>query len=367
MDSRNLVVRDGVWYFSKMFKGKRFFQSTGQTSLKLARKKRDYFLDRLRENDVEALIGDRVKRAVATSDELIAAYEAVCADRGEPRPDTVRNNVRSFRRLIRDAAGKDVVPASELNKDLLVAYRRAKLAEYGDSPSVRRSILSTVTQARCVVLANLVQDYDLELPDLSEFREYSLGRYPKKDVPLPPVELRLQLMREARRLWLEKDPRYLVYLMARYLGMRSGEMVAARWLWIEDHRGDRRMALRDRPEEDYRIKGVRPGNVPIPAPVLRRLLAFRGAGDFILPGDSMNARLSLVGRSFARLMTDLGWDNVDTTKRAHELRRLYGSAVWFKHGKEECFLRMRHCSFSTTERNYLNMNLDMQPRELVGI
>lgn len=366
-DTKNLMLRGDVWHFVKMHKGKRLSQSTGQTKLKLARQKRDYFLGRIREGDVMALLGDRVKRAIANTDEILAAYERVCAERGHPRPETVRNNVRSFRRLIRDAAGKDTVTATALDKGLLTAYRRAKLDEHGDTPSVRRSMLSTVTQARCVVQKDLIQDYDLELPDLSEFREYFLGRYPSKEVPLPPVDLRLGLMRSARRLWLDRDPLYLVYLLARHLGMRSGEMVAARWSWLEEHRGEMRMALRDRPEEGYRIKGVRAGNVPIHPAVLRRLQEFRGDSEYILPGDNENQRLNLVGRSFAQLMTELGWSEVDTTKRAHELRRLFGSAVWFKYGKEECFLRMRHCSFATTERNYLNLNLDLMPRELVGI
>ena len=369
-ESKNLIERNGVWYFQKTYRGKRYFLSTGQTSLPLARKKRDYFDAKIREGDVTALTAARMKRSVGTLGEVVREYQRVCQDRGEPRPNTITNNVNALGRLVRDATGKQLngQPASILDKNLLTTYRRAKLDERGDTPSTRRSILSTVTQARSLFTRELVQDYDLELPDLTEFREYSLGRYPSKDVPLPPLALRLTLMRAARRLWLDRDPRYLVYVMARYLGMRSEEMVCARWSWIEEHMGARRMALRDRPEEDYKIKGVRAGNVPIHPAVLRRLMAYRKPySEYILPGDTRNKRHTLVGRSFAEFMTDQGWDQIETTKRAHELRRLYGSAVFVKYGKEECWMWMRHCSFSTTEKNYLNINLDLRPRELVGI
>jgi hypothetical protein len=369
VERRNLVLRGGVWYFSKVFLGRRFLQSTGQTDLKQARKKRDWFLDRLRENDVDALLGAQVKRRVCLVGALMAEYRRECRRRGEPEPATVDHNCNALARVIRDATGKDPegMPATVLDKALLRDYLNAKLGELGDSATTRRTVLSTVTQARGVVLARLVQDYEVELPDLTEFRTYDLGKYPRKDVPLPPLELRLALMRAARRLWIDRDRLYLVYLMARHLGMRSEEMVMARWSWLEEHRGSVRMALRNRPEEGFRVKGVRLGNVPVSAAVLRRLRAFENGSVFILGCDAVTTRKDMVSREFARVMVELGWDKLDTTKRAHELRRLFGSAVWFRHGQKECHMRMRHCSFSTTEQNYLNLNLDLLPRELAGL
>jgi integrase len=274
-------------------------------------------------------------------------------------------------RFLRTVKGRDRVDdlsVSVLNKDALMAYQAAKLAELGDKDSTRRTIASTLRQVRSVVQPRLVQSYKIKCPDFQEFRVWYLGKVPIKDVPLPPYALRLATARAARRLWLRRDPLYLVWLMAYGLGMRADEMACARWSWIETHMGAPRMALRDRPEEDFRVKGVRPGNVPVHPAVLRRLQAFKAEGStFILPRDGYIGRVNLIQRDFSAWMTSLGWDKVDTSKRAHELRRLFGSRVWAKHGKEECFVRMRHMSFSTTERSYLNMNLDLTRRELVGI
>jgi hypothetical protein len=311
------------------------------------------------------------RREVGTVGELVAEYERVCRENGEPRQATVDANCAAMRRFVRVAAGKlavDGMSLSVLSKESLRAFQAAKLKELGDKDSTRRTIASTLRQVRSLVQPRLIQDYKVRCPDLREFREYYLGRVPMKDVPLPPYPLRLATARAARRLWLRRDPLYLVWLMAYGLGMRADEMACARWTWIETHMGAPRMALRDRPEEDFRVKGVRPGNVPVHAAVLRRLLAFKAEGStFILPRDGYIGRVNLIQRDFSAWMTSLGWDKVDTSKRAHELRRLFGSRVWAKHGKEECFVRMRHMSFSTTERSYLNMNLDLTRRELVGI
>lgn len=319
----------------------------------------------------EKLDDTKRKREVGTVGELIVEYQRVCRANGEPRPATVKANVQAMRRFVRTATGKDrpdEAPLSVLGKDLLRAYQAAKLSEAGDNDRTRRTIASTVLQVRSLVQARLVQDYKVRCQDFREFREYYLGRVPTKEVPLPPYALRLATARAARRLWLRRDPMYLVWLLAYGLGMRAEEMAMARWTWIEEHMGAPRMALRDRPEENYRIKGVRPGNVPVHAAVKRRLLAYKKQGcDFILPGDGPIARRNLIQRDFSAWMTAQGWDALDTTKRAHELRRLFGSRVWAKYGKEECFVRMRHRSFSTTERSYLNLNLDLRKRELVGI
>jgi integrase len=259
----------------------------------------------------------------------------------------VRDNCSAITRLIRDAGGKGTdVSVSVLNKDLLVKYRAAKLKELGDNGSTRRTIASTVRQVRSMLAPKVVQEFSVKLPDLTEFRTFSLGKVPRKDVPLPRYELRRKTAVAARELWINRDPLYLVYALGIYLGMRSDEIAFCRWAWIEDNMGQKRMAICDRESEGFHIKGVRPGNVPVHPVVLRRLQAYKGKSEW---------------------MDKLGWSVLDTTKRAHELRRLFGSKVWVKHGQQECFLRMRHTQYSTTEKNYLNYNLSFKPWELMGI
>jgi len=309
------------------------------------------------------------KREVCTIGELVAEYRRLCRANGDPRPATVDGNVMALLRLVRDANGKEpaAAAASVLNKDTLRAYQAAKLTELGDNDATRRTVASTVRQARSLVQPRLVQDYKVRLHDLREFREYHLGRVPAKEIPLPDAALRKATMLAARRLWLRRDPLYLVYLLAYYLGMRSDEIANAKWSWVEEHDGSPRMAIKNRPADGFRIKGVRPGNVPVAPEIWRRLQLFKGGGEYILPRPTYNGRKVLIEREFADWMTGLGWDALDTTKRAHELRRGYGSRVWAKLGKEECYTRMRHKRFDTTEKSYLQLNMSYSRRELVGI
>lgn len=324
-----------------------------------------YAEQRMLRDELNAVIEPRrVVRVSATVADLMREYERVCIERGDPRPSTVKGNVQAFLRI----AGSDEVKLADLDRKTIRRYSDGKIEECGDSPTIRRTIGSTLRQARSILQPKLVQDYRIDMPDLSDFKTYDFGKIPSKETPLPPAPLRMKTYRAAVAMKAERSPVYLVWLMAYHLGMRSGEMTAARWDWIEGHMGESRMALRDRPDQGFQIKGVRAGNVPISPAVLKRLKAYKNVDSvYILPGDTEPARRDLIRVVFASWMTDLGWGSVDTKKRAHELRRLFGSRVWVRYGKEECFSRMRHMSFSTTERSYLNLNLDLGRRELAGI
>lgn len=309
------------------------------------------------------------KRECGTIGQLLEEYAALCQEKGKPRWDTVRGNVNALRRIVECVTGK---PADEqsidvLNKDLLREYLRVKLRGSQHEDRTRRTVASTIRQARSILVRKKTQDYKVTLPDVEEFRTYYVTEEPDRETPLPPLPLRIKTHMAARRLWLARDDRYLVYLLGYYLGMRANEMAHCRWTWVEQHLGKPRMALRNRPEEGFKIKGVRPGNVPIHPAVYKRLLAYKGEGAHVIPRDGVDGRMNLVIRDFAHWMRNLGWGDLDTTKKSHELRRLYGSRVFAKYGQEECYIRMRHTTFKTTEQNYLQLNLDLISRELVGI
>lgn len=377
----NLFLRGNSFYWRQEISGRKFTRAIPVRRLKPGDKVTLDMIkqalswmklaeDRALKGEWEILAQTKRKREVCLISDIIREYRRLTRAHGEPRAKTVEQNVQALCRIIRDATGgKEPEEQSSgiLTKKLLNDYQAAKFKEYGKEDSTRRSVISTVIQARSVLQKKLCQDYAVELPDLSDFRDYYLGKNPAKETPLPPVALRKNTDRAARKLWEAKDPLYLVWLMAYQIGMRSDEMAYAKWSWLEEHMGKTRMAIRNRKEEGFLIKGVRPGNVPIHPAVLRRMLAFKGTSEYILPFETNNGRKNLIERDFARWMSALGWDELDTTKRAHELRRLFGSRVWAKHGKEECYTRMRHQSFSTTEKCYINLNLNLTQRELVGI
>lgn len=372
----NLFIRGRRIYFRKAYSAKTYLRATPVTTsgtptqeqIRTAQQWAKSFDEMIFRGEVEKITATKRRSEYATINQLVDCYRRACHANGNPRPETVVGNVRALERIIQTATGK--APASQstnvLTKETLRAYQTAKLAEDGDNPRTRRTILSTIIQARCVTQKRLAQDYDICLPDLSAWRDAWLGSAPIKHVPLPAYDLRRKTALAARKLWLDRSPLYAVYALAYYAGMRSDEIANAKWTWIEEHRGQKRISIRDREVEQFQIKGVRPGNVPLYPAVIKRLRAV-GGKDYILAGNNYTFRKNMIQRDFSRWMTGLGWDGLDTSKRAHELRRLFGSRVWVKHGKEECFQRMRHTSFSTTEKHYLNLNLDLRARELAGI
>ena len=376
--SDHLWHRDGVYYFHARVRKKRYSQVIGPVPKDEARRiARDWYKEAVAGRLDEILGRVRARDDFDTVGALCDAYRAVVRRLGEPEQSTAQRNVMALGRVLRAVHGDvdtDKLSTVVLSQDLVTRYVLACVPAgltKADEDRARRSLVSTLLQARSVVTRKLMGEPELKklnLPDFEPFRKANAGKNPTKFLPLPSYELRRKTVRAAARLHRERSPLYPVYLMASCLGMRSAEIHNARWSWIEKDRGQSVMALRNRPEEDFRVKGARPGSVPVPPAALARLMEYRRADSpYILAPATPTERRNLVEREFAAWMVGLGWDALDTTKRSHELRRLYGSKLWTKYGKEVCHVRMRHSSFSTTERHYLHLNADWRSWELWGI
>jgi len=372
----HLYLRGNVYYFRAKIRKRIFSRAIGSVSKEEARKlAREWYAQAQLDRLDEVLDRTRNRDVYATIDEVCDRYVATCARLGRPTARTARNNTLALRLVLRRVLGREEVgteSTARLTADVVGDYVRAAIdGRAGEAEaSARRTACSTLRQARSVFSRRMLREPEfrkLRLPALADFLEASPGIDPQKILSLPSTALRLRTLRAAAAAWRARSPLYVVYLLAQHLGMRAGEIAAARWSWIEDHAGGARwMVIRDRPDDGFRVKG-RPGRAPIRAAVWRRLQAYRSDSPLIVPGSTPTARHKLIYREAADWLEGVGWAEVETNKRIHELRRLYGSKVWTKYGKESCHEWMRHGSFATTERHYLHLCADWRRRELWGI
>jgi integrase len=152
----------------------------------------------------------------------------------------------------------------------------------------------------------------------------------------------------------------LAWIMAYDLGMRAGEITAAKWDWIEkeDTKAGPRywMVVKERP--DFNPKGIS-GKIPLFDGVYEALMAEMTPGStHILTAPNDTARIDIVKRQFAEWMRGLGWTS---QKCAHELRKLRGCWWFSRYGMERTYKWLRHASMQTTLDHYADLAIQDEP------
>ncbi|MDR1281478.1 MAG: hypothetical protein LBK99_11730, partial [Opitutaceae bacterium] len=243
---KNLMRRDGIWYFHKLVNGRRFFNgrktpfSLDTGDLALAKAKRDAILRAASGAELDRVLG-KVSRKISTLGEIFTAY--IAADHS--RLDVRKCNVRVLKRILA-RAGKveceslstgdleSVVPAFQ---DAVVAEVRATGAADDSEVMLRAkaSADSMLTQARAVFarekpFRRLVFDRPVRFLTADRFNV-------KRDtgfVPFSDAELRV--FERASGVLRESEPgTFLVLLLMRWLGMRNEEVQHVKPAeWITD-------------------------------------------------------------------------------------------------------------------------------------
>lgn len=357
--------RNGIFYFRAKVNGKLICRSIGPVSKEAAVKiaRRLYALEH--EKRWAVLEDQRRVDGFASIGEIIEAYRAAARRGGELKERTVQYNVQSLVALLRVASSRDDVDGLSsriLTADLVEGYVDAILQrrEREDEGRVRRSIVSTVRQARSLFTRKILPAYrGLKLPELSGFLTAYPGRAPFEPYTLPPKALREATMKGAESL--EPDLR-VVFLCCYHLGLRASEAVALRWNWFEESDGRVWVHVVRRPDEGFSPKG-RAGSVPVPISVWNELNGLRRGDDlFVLPGGTVTGRENLVKREFAKWMRGIGWAADKYPKAAHELRKLIGSQWYKTFGADGARERLRHRHVQTTLDFYAHLDYtDLEP------
>lgn len=149
----------------------------------------------------------------------------------------------------------------------------------------------------------------------------------------------------------------LVNRLARELGLRNSEILAARgdWLWMDPRSGQWYLDVRDRPEQGFRMKGVMPGRLPL-SPELLAVLQSRAAADagawLVLPGALPTRRWDLVQRDHnAWLKGIIG--EIRSGKGAHRLRKYVATMIAVEEGIAVASQYLRHASEVVSLKNYI--------------
>jgi integrase len=345
------------------------WESTRETDLKAAVTVRNRILEAARGAALQDRLGEFALRGRYRAaahwplmQEVINRFEKHGQERRIGQR-TMVGYVSSLRTVLK-GAGHDLTTArtNVLTEKTVEDYVSAALAEK-DSDSSRRTIASTLTQAKAIFGARAMKAYrDIRLPDMAPFRAagrfsapVATFRFPNPAIGLT-EELVAKTKEEARKL---KGPKRVTWLLCYELGLRAAEVAFCRWNWFTmDPAGGIRLNILNRPEEGFHPKHHRERVLPVHPDLWKTLLELKGQGEFLIDLPNQTARENLIARDFATWMTNLGWK---TEKKAHELRRLRGSEWYSRMGAEVAQTWLGHKDISMTCRVYATLTRQPAP------
>lgn len=361
---KNVVKRGGVYYLAAQVDGRRYFRSLRTSDQREARARaRDLrtALGAERWRSLRRLVGGRDDAPAATLGAVADAYEVLAREMGRPRAATVVEHVRCLMRLARTGGAADprAVRCDALTPDLSREFSRGMLAgrDGADLASGRRSVVAAIRHAHAIfrpaALARMRET--LQIPDVSAWLAEMPTVAPRRPYVAPAAD-QVAGLEDASRV--VGGSIRLVWILGYEIGLRSSEMIAARWTWAESRDGMMWLRVVDRPDEAWECKGA-DGWTPIPAAVWEELLTYRRDGDpYMVPGGSDvrargahldSAATVLIQREFAGWMRAQGWTR---GKCAHELREFRGDWWMRRYGRDARSYWLRHARQSVGDWHY---------------
>lgn len=334
---------NGPFYVRFQFNGRDTPRSLGTTMEALAKVKAKEIIDAAYTGDVQRSRSMKVRSDYSPLRQVCDVY---IANQGQDARTkrTASANVGSLERIVQLGAGVSLDDArtSVLTGGLIGRYeaeevKRIARDDHGNMLQqselrVRTTIASRVKQARSIFKKSSMHWFDaLSLPDLQSFRDYGV-KQPERPNPRPLDEGVIGRVNEAAPILAKADPAcYVAHLLFSRLGMRNGEIKAARRAWIaRDEHGGGKLGVIYRPEENFKPKARTERWIPIAPGVLAEIDRFAGAspdGDFIVPATNKTERARIVDRRHSQWAGQ--WIR-DRSKVSYELRRYAGSLVFKK-------------------------------------
>jgi len=381
-NNRNLVQRGEFIYWRQKVAGKRYLRSTGfrahtKDGWKNARIWRDKQVALLAAGRIDEVEADRLKTDLVTMDQVVRILDEAARIRrvkfGSPSVTTFRNYVGALRRILTACYSQswESLTLDALTADIAAEYRELTIDSCADPQLQARQAISAgsqLRQARALFSKDLMAYLKARtrIPATLQGWIDEASHHPKKrKYTMPATEL-LQHTEAAAADLRNTDPElYKVYLMARYLGMRAGEMAAARVEWIVERPSNleyRFMEIRERTSPElFKPKGI-DHYVPIHIGVQKQLLDHEKLrGPYLLPGRTYEERRLFVSGAFAAWMRSIGWDRATYSKGAHELRKLAGSDWYTVYGVSTAALWLGHADIRTTYDYYSDLAVHPAP------
>lgn len=247
--------------------------------------------------------------------------------------NAVRDNINALARIV--GGHWKSKPANVLTADLVgTALRTIDL-----EPTTLNSLVRRARSVFSPAAMELYRTKGLRIPELEGFKKRPLLKV-MKDFSFRPIAP--DVLEAIKASSADQRPEIRqIFILAFYLGMRAGEIAAARREWIE-HDG---MRIIRRP--DFKPKGIE-GTVPIAPEIRAEILALSGP-EWLVNARTPTERHDLIYRDAVRW---LRYFLPDRNKALHELRKQAGSRVVTAQGMDAARRFLRHSSVAVTERHY---------------
>lgn len=376
---KNLMRRDGIWYFHKVIDGKREFNgrktpfSLETPDLPLAKAKRDAILKAGNGAEVDRVLG-RTNQTPATMEQIFAAYRAAPAVRASLA--SRRRNIADLERMIRTVHGAEfkVDPASSsiITKRLVKDWQTKRLQEIlaraaGDvaiEQAGRRSLNSTLKHVQSIFSKEARDDYDAIYlpPNIDEFSASLPVSARKQEEPEALPDSLVQNLLAAAAMLRDVDAGvWATFTLMTWGGLRNKECLYARENWLEEIAAGYRLQLR--PADDFMPKGNSRA-VILPRDIGLDLLASVASGPqpmassegkpvarYLVPAKTVTDRNAAVYRRL-NLWLRLQGVTIDAGKFAYRLRKYFLKKVQEQQGLMFAQAAAGHSSAATTMDHY---------------
>lgn len=360
--------KNNLIYVRFRLHGREIRRATGKTDEAAAREEAWQIF--LRESGRDALPSSRPARGCPTVGEVVDIYKAKIASRANIGAGSIRKNAAGLLnalQLVWPSRNPKNIRLDELDHNVIYAWRkeRRKLAKApADGSDLRNnsSINSACQDFKSVFSKQarmLYLDEGLTLPDLTRFLGVQGLKPPRvywRQIPEAVVAAMDKDILEV------EDPRVrIVYELARYGGLRQGEILAAQRGWLELVKGNWELGIIHRP--GYSPK-VRDRWVSFSQERIDSWIELMGRewwdnrDGYLIPGPTMTARQNLVQRTacewIATYLPDRGM-------KLHELRKQAGCDIATREMSYDAAALFLGDTSAVAEKHYAHILKQLKP------
>jgi len=376
---KNLMKRDGIWYFEKRVNGKKEYNgrrtpfTLDTRDLGLAKAKRDAIIKAASGAEIDRILG-KEHRGAATLGEIITAYLA--GPTIKAKADTRKENITDLKRFVRTVRGADFtvedLSTTELTKQFVKTWQAKRLEtasqEHAEDlaalEAAKRSMNSMLTHVQSIFSAQAIDDYGtLHLPpNVAEFAKAGPVAARKQGKPVQlKDEVVQQLLADAVALQGEDPGAWAMFQLMTWGGLRNRECAHAEKAWLDQEPLGYRLTMK--PTKTFLPKGNE-RSVILPAAIAEALLAQVPAGDdHLVPATSKSDRIQECERRLNAWLKARGVTG-DAGKIAYRLRKFFLNKIKEQQGLMMAQAAAGHSSSRTTQDHYVGQAVMSAPVKL---
>lgn len=321
------------YYIRFKCRRKAYLWSTKTSDPVLARKRGNDYREKVIAKEFGLVSRMNTVSSVATLGELIGAY----MDLPSPTLATRRINVHAMRALMDANNLTETDRLDRIDKQTVLRFQQKCVSLYPNSQSAIVTCNSRVRCARSIFSKRALASYSITVPDETVsafFRVPALREAePRRELPSDEADAKAHADLPSR------PEHYRAFLLARYAGLRAGEILAARRDWLEGCR----LYVGGKTDQ-FITKGRKWRMVELPLRVAELLT--QSDDPIYLVGPN---RVLVVRRELPALLQGLGFPK---SKPVHAARRLFGSMVYTEQGPRQARDALGHSTQAVTDRHY---------------